>query len=118
MEYFIVGLGGVLGSVTRYALGKWLSDRFKTIIPIGTLLINISGSFLLGIVSSLYNSGNLYLLMAEGYLGAYTTFSAFMYEGFSLFEENKRQNAVKYILLTLILGIIGFILGAGLVSIL
>lgn len=111
MEYFIVGFGGMLGSITRYALGKWISEKYNTIVPIGTMMINISGAFLLGIVSSIYKDGNLYLLLVEGYLGAYTTFSTFMYEGLNLFQENERKNAIRYILTTLLLGIIGFISG-------
>jgi fluoride exporter len=117
MEYVVVGVGGILGSITRYALGKWVSEKYNTIIPMGTLLINISGAFLLGIVSSIYIGGNLYLLLAEGYLGAYTTFSTFMYEGFNLFQEKEKKNAVKYILGTLFLGIIGFIIGVGAVRV-
>jgi CrcB protein len=116
MEYLFVGVGGMLGSITRYALGKWLSERSDTIIPLGTFIINITGAFLLGIVSSIYTGGNLYLLLAEGYLGAYTTFSTFMHEGFNLFQGNEIKNAFIYILGTLILGVIGFISGVGLVS--
>lgn len=116
MDYLIVGVGGMLGSITRYTLGKWISEKYSSIIPLGTFLINISGAFLLGIVSSLYSSGNLYLLMAEGYLGAYTTFSTFMYEGFNLYNENEKKNAFHYIFGTLFFGIIGFIIGVGLVK--
>ena len=116
MEYFVVGVGGVLGSITRYTLGKWISERFHTVIPIGTLLINITGALLLGIVTSIYTGGNLYLLLAEGYLGAYTTFSTFMYEGFNLFQENEKKNAMLYILGTLFLGLVGFIIGVWVVS--
>ncbi len=111
MDYIAVGVGGMLGSITRYALGKWISERYDTIIPMGTLLINISGALLLGIVTGLYTRGNIYLLLAEGYLGAYTTFSAFMYEGFTLIQAKERRNAILYILITLILGVIGFIIG-------
>ena len=107
----------MLGSITRYMLGKWISERFNTIIPMGTFLINITGAFLLGIVSTIYTNGNLYLLLAEGYLGAYTTFSTFMYEGFNLFQENERKNAILYVLGTLFLGIIGFIIGIDAVKI-
>jgi len=113
LEYFIVGLGGLLGSITRYSLGKWISERFDANIPVGTLLINITGAFLLGIVSSIYTEGNLYLLLAEGYLGAYTTFSTFIYEGFNLFKKNENKNALLYIFSTLFFGIIGFITGKG-----
>lgn len=118
MEYFIVGFGGMLGSITRYLLGKRISERFNTIFPIGTFLINISGAFLLGVVSTIYTNGNLYLLLAEGYLGAFTTFSTFMYEGFDLFQESERKNAVLYVLGTLFIGILGFVSGIGAVKIL
>jgi CrcB protein len=117
MEYFVVGFGGMLGSITRYMLGKWISERVNTIFPIGTLLINISGAFLLGIVITIYTDGTLYLLLAEGYLGAFTTFSTFMYEGFNLFQENERKNALLYVLGTLFIGILGFIIGVGAVKI-
>jgi len=116
MEYIVVGAGGILGSISRYALGKWVSERFDSVIPFGTMLINVSGAVLLGIVSSLYIEGNLYLLLAEGYLGAYTTFSTFMYEGFRLFRDNEKQNAVIYILITLFLGIAGFAAGTGIIQ--
>lgn len=117
MEYIVVGVGGMLGSITRYVLGKWISEKLNTIIPMGTFLINVTGAFLLGIVSSIYTTGNLYLLLAEGYLGAFTTFSTFIYEGFNLFQESERNNAVIYIFGTLFLGIIGFIIGVGVVRI-
>lgn len=117
MEYIIVGVGGILGSITRYSLGKMISERYDTIVPVGTFIINITGALLLGIVSSLYSKGNLYLLLADGYLGAYTTFSAFMYEGFNLFQENEEKNAILYISGTLFLGIIGFIAGVGIVKV-
>lgn len=117
MEYLIVGVGGLLGSITRYSLGKWISERFDTNIPLGTMLINITGALLLGIVSTIYTGGNLYLLLAEGYLGAYTTFSTFMYEGFNLFQEDEKKNAILYISGTLFMGIIGFIIGVEIVKI-
>ena len=56
-------------------------------------------------------SGNIYLLIADGFLGAYTTFSTFMYEGFNLFQENEKKNAFFYIGGSLVIGIIGYIIG-------
>ena len=53
----------------------------------------------------------MYLLLADGYLGAYTTFSTFMYEGFNLFRGKEKMNAFTYILGSLFLGIIGYVLG-------
>ena len=111
MEYIVVGIGGVFGSITRYALGKFISERSNTKFPVGTFIINITGALLLGIVTTYQANKGIYLLLGEGFLGAYTTFSTFMYEGFNLFQDKEKLNAFIYISGSLILGIIGFIAG-------
>lgn len=111
MGYILVGIGGACGSLVRYQLGKYISEKSKARLPWGTFFINISGSLLLGIVSTIGVSNNIYILLGDGFLGAYTTFSTFMYEGFTLFQENEKANAFVYILGSLILGIIGYALG-------
>jgi fluoride exporter len=111
MDLIYVGIGGALGSLARFQLGKMVSDRTKTKFPLGTFIINISGAFFLGIVSSLNVDKNGYLLLGEGFLGAYTTFSTFMYEGFKLFGDNKKVNAALYIVCSLLIGIAGYIAG-------
>lgn len=111
MSYILIGIGGMLGSITRYALGKWISGKWDTIIPLKTFAINVTGAFLLGLVVSLNVSNNYYLILAEGYLGAYTTFSTFMYEGFNLFRNDKLRSALIYILGTILLGFVGFAAG-------
>lgn len=111
MEFLLVGIGGVFGSITRFSLGKFISSHFKSSFPLGTFLINITGAILLGILSSIGTSSNLYFIFGDGFLGAYTTFSTFMYEGFNLFQDNTKLNAFIYILGSLVLGIIGYIIG-------
>lgn len=111
MEYLLVGLGGTFGSLARYSLGKYISQKSTWVFPIGTFLINITGAILLGVVSSRDLNSNYYLFLAEGFLGAYTTFSTFMYEGFNLFQDKKKRNAFVYILSSLFLGVIGFYIG-------
>lgn len=111
MSYVLIGIGGMLGSITRYALGKWISGRWNTMIPLKTLIVNITGAFLLGVVMTLDSGNNLYLMLAEGYLGAYTTFSTFMYEGVSLLKNNEAASAALYIIATLVLGLLGFMAG-------
>ncbi|MFL0245408.1 fluoride efflux transporter CrcB [Candidatus Clostridium stratigraminis] len=111
MDYLLVGIGGAFGSIVRYKLGKVISLKSKTKFPLGTFIINITGAFILGIVSSIGVSANLTHLLADGFLGGYTTFSTFMYEGFNLFNEKEKLNAFTYILTSLILGVIGFIIG-------
>ncbi|ERI92527.1 protein CrcB [Clostridiales bacterium oral taxon 876 str. F0540] len=112
MNYLLVGIGGAFGSITRYSLGRFISSKTKSKFPFGTFFINITGAFLLGILSSSGAGSSVYSLLGDGFLGAYTTFSTFMYEGFNLFQDNKKLNAFIYILGSLIIGIIGFMLGA------
>jgi len=114
MEYILLGIGGAFGSLTRYKLGDIISKKAKSKFPFGTFIINITGAFLLGVLTSSGMSKNMSLLLADGFMGAYTTFSTFMYEGFNLFQGRKKLNAFVYVILTLILGIFGFYLGENL----
>lgn len=111
MNILLIGIGGLFGGITRFHLGKIISQRAVTTFPIATLIINISGALLLGIVSGLSLTDNAYLMLGEGFLGAYTTFSTFMYEGFHLFQEKEKLNAFIYILGSLIIGILGYAAG-------
>lgn len=109
--YLLVGLGGACGSLARYILGIKITRKSPHTFPLSTLIINVSGAFLLGFVNNINLGSPLLLFLADGFLGAYTTFSTFMYEGFSLFHDNKRLNTVIYIISTVLSGIIFFILG-------
>lgn len=111
MDFLLVGIGGIFGSLTRFSLGKFISNRCKSSFPLGTAFINITGAILLGIISSINANKSLYLLFGDGFLGAYTTFSTFMYEGFNLFHKNNKLNGFVYILSSIILGIIGYNIG-------
>ncbi|HEX2944986.1 MAG TPA: fluoride efflux transporter CrcB [Clostridia bacterium] len=113
MELLYIGFGGALGSIARYRLGKLLTEKMNKTFPAGTFLTNISGALLLGLVVSLRPPAGIMLFAAEGFLGAYTTFSTFMYEGFNLFQENEKLNAFIYILGSLFLGIVGYVSGFG-----
>lgn len=113
MSYILVGIGGALGSITRFVLGKYISEHSKTVFPRGTFVINITGALLLGIMVTFKSHNNAYMLIGNGFLGAYTTFSTFMYEGFNLFEQMGKLNAFKYIFSSLLLGILGFLIGTG-----
>lgn len=98
---FLVGIGGALGAVARFVLGKWITSKSSTSFPLGTLIINISGSFLLGFLfhlhsNELINNTN-WALFATGFLGSYTTFSTFSFEAVSLFINGNRKQAILYI---------------------
>lgn len=114
MNLLLVGIGGTLGGLCRFQLGKIISQSTDTAFPLGTFVINILGAFLLGVVTSVDPGKGGYLLLGDGFLGAFTTFSTFMYEGFHLFRENEKLNAAAYVLGTLLLGIIGYVSGCAL----
>ncbi len=111
MDYILVGVGGIFGSILRYSLGKYINKNIDKEFPFGTFIINISGAFLLGFVSAVGSNKNLYSLFGDGFCGAYTTFSTFMFEGVTLIKNNKNLNAMCYVILSLALGIIGYYLG-------
>lgn len=111
MEYVLIGLGGAFGSLTRYILGNLISKEIKSEYPLGTWIINITGAFLLGWVSSMGISKAHYSFFGIGFLGAYTTFSTFMQEDFFLWAGKQRRMAALYLLLSVGLGVLGYILG-------
>lgn len=111
MHYLIVGIGGAFGGLTRFYLGKRLLRHRDKRFPVATFIINITGAVLLGIVSAADPGEHIYLLLGDGFLGAYTTFSTFMYEGFNLLNDHKKLNAWIYISASLLLGILGYIGG-------
>lgn len=117
MGYLLIASGGAMGSIARYMIGRRIAEKRATDFPAGTFLVNITGAFLLGSISAAGMDGYLYMLFGEGFLGAFTTFSTFMYEGFNLFQDNEKLNAAGYILASLILGVAGFIAGVEFVNI-
>ncbi len=107
-----VSLGGVLGANVRYWLGEWLRPRFAPGFPWTTLLVNTSGSFLLGLLSGLLaarlpqaHAEPLRLLVGVGFLGAYTTFSAFSGEILGLIETGAWPRAILYAAASVVLGL-------------
>ncbi|MFT4415844.1 fluoride efflux transporter CrcB [Fredinandcohnia humi] len=97
----LVGIGGAFGAASRYLVGVWIGNKIKQEFPIPTLFINILGSLLLGILTSLYLSHGLsesiWLLAGIGYCGAFTTFSTFGYEAVQLFLANRKKVGTVYI---------------------
>ncbi|WP_283607970.1 fluoride efflux transporter CrcB [Faecalispora anaeroviscerum] len=110
MDIALVAIGGVLGGLCRFELGRFIVRKANTAFPLGTYLINITGAFLLGVLTGSELSAQAYVLLGDGFLGAYTTFSTFLYEGYQLFDK-KERNAFLYISSSLLLGIIGYVGG-------
>lgn len=114
-----VGLGGFLGANARYWLGGWAQARWGTGFPWGTLLVNVSGSFLLGLVMAalserlaLPKTPALRLVVAVGFIGAYTTFSTYEYETLALLGTHGWARAAANAFGSLAAGFAAVILGA------
>jgi CrcB protein len=87
----LVGVGGALGALARYAVGEAI-DRED--LPLDTFAVNVLGSFLLGIVTFLGAGDDLALFVGTGACGAFTTFSSFSFETVRLFERGDRRLAI------------------------
>lgn len=110
-----VGIGGVLGAISRFLLGQWITKKTPDTFPFGTWIINISGSFALGVLVVLHLDHTipdwLWLLLAPGFLGAYTTFSTFGYEVIHMMEQKDTRRTAIYIVTSVLLGIISASIG-------
>jgi fluoride exporter len=104
MKYLIfVALGGASGAVSRYLLSNWIHARWEGHFPIGTLLVNMLGSFAIGIVYVLlverqFIHADWRGVLMVGFLGAFTTFSTFSLETITLFEAGNTLQAIGYML--------------------
>lgn len=81
----VVGAGGFLGAIARYAIGVWIETFWRRDFPLATFLVNVTGCFILGLFLTLATERMsitplMRLLVATGFVGAYTTFSTFEYE--------------------------------------
>ncbi len=101
----LVGLGGGLGAVLRAFASNLIKRVWKNNFPLATFLINIVGSFLLGLLLQYQSDNHMRLFIGTGILGGFTTFSTFQYETTHLFRDDKKFTAVLYVLLSLTFGL-------------
>lgn len=118
-KIMFVAAGGSLGAVARYLINisplANVSDKF----PLPTFVINITGSFLIGFLFVMFTerfevSENVRLGLAVGFLGAFTTFSAFELEIFLLMRERQVSTTVVYLVLSVLTGFVGVLTGVAL----
>ena len=118
MRYLLVLLGGGVGSLARYVAGTAIASRFGAVFPIGTMVINITGSFLIGLAMTLLTERlphpNLRLLLVVGFLGGYTTFSSFEWETFSAVRGGGFWIGLGNVVGSVVLGYAAVWLGAAL----
>lgn len=115
-KYLAVAAGGALGAVLRYYLGGTALARTAAPFPTATFVINVTGSFVLGLFLTLATervqmSPHLRLAVAVGFVGAYTTFSTFEYETAKLIENGDVTRALLNVLLSFVVGLLAVWLG-------
>ena len=102
MGYLWVGLGGGLGAIARFGLSRLAVARFGVAPPLATLAVNVTGSLLVGLLLSvLVDRGapeRWRLLTVVGFLGGYTTFSAYAIEAVAMVERGQGGRALAYVL--------------------
>ena len=104
--FLLVGAGGVLGALARFAVGSWVTDRRRD-----TLAVNIAGSFALGaLTAGLAEDATVLTVFGTGFCGAFTTFSSFAVETVDLYESGARREAASNAALNLV----GALLAVGL----
>jgi len=116
MAYLIVFLGGGLGAAMRHGVNIASARAFGTGFPYGTLLINITGSLLMGLVAAYFAfkgdaSQHWRLFLTTGILGGYTTFSAFSLDAALLYERGEVSAAAIYVVASVALSIAGLFAG-------
>jgi CrcB protein len=114
--YLLIALGGIVGANARYLVSVWAADRFGVTFPYGTFIVNVTGSFVMGIfltvVADRFGNGpNARFLVATGFLGAYTTFSTFGYETIALARRGALRLALTNVFGNAALAVAGAGLG-------
>lgn len=119
MRVLIIAIGGALGALARHELGSLIARRWTGQFPLGTWIINLSGALAIGIFLTIYgeratihpNWQNWRLLIAVGFLGAFTTFSTFEYETLRLILDGNLPTALLYVATSLLLGLLAVWIG-------
>lgn len=108
ISILVVMLGGAIGAIARYQLDGLIQDHTHGVLPIGTLIINVSGALALGILVGLRIEHGLpatfELAAGTGFCGAFTTFSSLMYESTRLAQDGAYRAATRTLSLNLVLG--------------
>ncbi len=110
MHVILVAAGGAVGSVARYLVGVWSVRMLGLAFPWGTLIVNLVGSFAIGLLTELiarrFNASmELRLLLVTGFLGGFTTFSAFSLDTIALYERGQVSTAAIYVLASIVLSL-------------
>jgi CrcB protein len=120
-KYLVVLTGAGLGGLARYLAASWIIEKYAGRFPLGTFVINVTGSFLIGVLMTLLTERgqphpNWRLFLVVGVLGGYTTFSSFEYETYRAVREGARWIGLLYVIGSVVLGYFGVWFGAALAA--
>jgi CrcB protein len=115
--WLLVGIAGAVGTLLRYALGGWLARVTGGVYPWETFVINVLGSFVIGVLAALFDRGSLVspatrMALMVGLIGGFTTFSSFALEALRLAQGSEWRMATLYVLLTNVVGLLAVWLGS------
>jgi CrcB protein len=119
---WLIGLGGFLGTLCRYGTSVWVSRRFPAaFIPYGTLLVNVLGCLLIGIIFGLSEKHELIsaqwrLILVVGFCGGFTTFSSFAYENVAMLQQGNYTGFIVYTLSSVLICLLSVVGGLYLVK--
>lgn len=111
-----IGIGSAIGGIARFVLGGLIQQRLAVEFPLGTLIINVTGSFILGFLmryalATPAISTEMRAMLTTGFCGGYTTFSTFSYETAGLLEEGDYRRATVYVVASVLVALAGTFLG-------
>lgn len=116
--YLWVMLAGACGTASRMALSNFFSDRYGPSFPVGTVVVNVTGCFLIGLLAALFGPDGRFLVsplvrttLLIGFLGGYTTFSSFSYQTITLLQDGEWLYAGLNVALSVALCLLGTWLG-------
>ncbi|MCM3708184.1 MULTISPECIES: fluoride efflux transporter CrcB [Cytobacillus] len=112
----MVGIGGFFGAISRLWTSRFISKKFVSNFPAATLVINLIGSLLLGVMIGSGIEGSLFMLFGTGYMGAFTTFSTLKLEAIQLHLDKRKKELILYTFLSygggILLAFLGIELGS------
>ena len=111
-----IGTGGFLGTVARFLISKFSQQMFQTTFPLGTMIVNLTGCFLLGVIYGLMERGEVFssdvrLFLTVGFCGGFTTFSTFAFENANMLRDGNLTQVAFYTGISVLLGIAALIAG-------
>jgi CrcB protein len=121
--FFIVGFGSFIGGGSRFLAQQFITKQIPIPFPYGTLIVNILGCFIIGILYSLEHKANIIsteakLLLVTGFCGGFTTFSSFSIDCYGLLKDGQYFYILAYVCLSVIVGFLATYLGILLIKIL